>query len=100
MDLWDESLNISKLTSMLDGNSFILFIKKGDDVFGCSENGRLTFARMKDPAEEENLDDASFLAMNLKKMLAGDEDKEKLFTKKDLEDIEILDRDKLNDFFK
>ena len=78
---------------LLDNHDFVMFFKKGDDVFGCGEDGRVTFAKIKHPDEEcpsgwEK--DANFSALNLNKAVLGDP-VQHIFTYKDK--IKIIDRD-------
>ena len=92
----EESDNIG---SLLDGQGLILFFKNNDDIFGCGEDGRMVFARMKNPDEdspEEWADEANFIAQNLSKMIRG-EPSQGVFCKNDLKKIKVMDRDDVVD---
>lgn len=106
MDLWDEHLfeeDLSgKINSMIDSNSLILFFKKGEDLFGADEDGRVVFAKMKNPDEDMPdgwEDEASFSAQNLHKVMRG-EPAQHLFRHEDLKAIKIIDREKMVDLLK
>jgi hypothetical protein len=96
LDLWDEHEEVlGRVRSVIDGNGLLLFFRRGDDVFGAPEEGRIVFAKMKAPDEETPEDwakDASFSAFDLMKALAG-EVAQSIFSHKDLGGLEIMDRD-------
>ncbi len=101
LDLWDNQLRLEKVRTMIDGN-LVLFFTKDDEHFGCPEESRLVFAKLKNTDEDTDkswTDEAAFLALNLSKALSGeDEDEEppkKLFYKKDMDDMKIIDREDL-----
>lgn len=98
MDIWDENLKMEKVKSMIDGN-LVLFFGKDNEFFGCPEESRLVFAKIKSPDEDDDktwADEAAFLAYNLSKALNDDNEVPKrLFYKKDLNDIKIIDREEL-----
>jgi len=96
--LFEEEELDGKINSLLDSEGFILFFKKDDDFFGVSEDGRIVFAKMKNP-EDEDLpsgweDEASFSAQNLTKKMKG-EPATHLFKKEDLNSIKVMDREKM-----
>lgn len=79
MDIWDayllESDNEATIRNLIDQNSLIMFFKKDNDYFGCGEDGRIIFAKMKNPDKdlpEGWEDEASFTAVNISKMLRGE----------------------------
>jgi len=100
MDMWDtelaESAFDNKIKALVDGRGLILFFKKGDDIFGCDEDSRVLFAKMKNPKIEELPDnwdeEASFLANNLSRAIRG-ESTQNVFAKKDLKDIKVIDKE-------
>lgn len=100
MDLWDDSLAEqdleNKVRSLVDGSEFVLFFKKDDNVFGSSEENRVTFARLKNPEGADTAsgwkEEATFMAINLSNVVKG-EPTQSVFAKKDLKKIEVLDRD-------
>jgi hypothetical protein len=83
------------IQSMIDGNDFVLFFTKDNQIFAASEDGRLTFARMKHPDEEDAdwMKEASFGAVNLNQALEGRRS-ENIFNMVDLKKIKIIDRNK------
>lgn len=94
MTLWDEAIGEmdkeDRVRSLLDGQNFILFFKKDNGFFGAPEESRLTFARIKD--EEENMEDARFMAVNLIDALAG-KMTQNLFNSDDIKKIKIIDKE-------
>ena len=101
MHQWDQQLiseRKEKIKSMLDNGNLILFFSKDGEFFGCPEESRLVFAKIKNPDEDVTpawADEAAFMAYNLSKALTVDEIPQRLFYKPDISNIEILDRDKL-----
>lgn len=100
MDLWDEAVEQEKhadqIHAMIDGNGLIVFFYKDGEVFGAPEEGRLVFAKMKQPDEDTNSDwvkEASFTAFRLKDALEGRE-VASLFQKKDLKTLKVISREK------
>jgi hypothetical protein len=84
---------------LLDGKGYILFFKKGDDVFGAPEESRILFSKLKNP-DDDDIDwgenDSMFPAMNLLKALQGDS-QEDMFSQDDVPDIQVIDRDEAED---
>lgn len=89
MDKWD------KASKMFVENGLCLFFKKDGVLYGTTETGRITFARMKNPdSKEDNAwkKEASFTAYDLEKS----NDKEKVrrpFGFSDLKKITPIDQD-------
>ena len=84
----------SKIKMLIDGQNFIMFFIKDGVVYGCPEESRLTFARIKHPNKEDSdLDDARFTAINLFDALIG-KVTENLFTKKDIKKIKVISQEK------
>jgi hypothetical protein len=101
MDMWDEFLldeeAAAKIESLIDSAGHILFFKKGNELFGAGEDGRVVFAKMKHPDEEmpKNWEEeASFSADNLNKVVRG-EPPQHVFHKADLDEIQIMDREEV-----
>lgn len=96
LDLWDENLakeRDNQVSGLIDGNDFIFFFIKDGDIYGGTEDSRVTFARMKNPEDdgESWADEANFIAFNLDKALLGKQIKS-VFSKKDLPTLEVIDR--------
>ena len=101
MDIADEFMLESeietKINSLVDGQGCIMFFKKEDNVFGCTEEGRVVFARMKNPDDDLPkgwTDEASFSVYNLNKMVRG-ESGERVLKKDDLDSIKVIERDEV-----
>lgn len=99
MDQWDDYSEskdlVDKLKLITDGGKLILFIVKDDKIYGGPEDSRITFARMKNPSDEEPegwLKDAYFMGFDLLKLLKGEKD-QVLFGVDDLDNIEAIDKD-------
>lgn len=92
----------SKIRHFLDTQGLILFFKKDKDYFGADEDGRVVFARLKDPDDETPsgwADEATFSAANLSKMVQG-QPSTHIFSKNDIKKIKVVDRDKVIDSLK
>lgn len=100
INLWLEAeqkdAKIGKVQAMLDANNFLLFFKKDNSLYAAPEESRVTFARMKhpDPEDKAHQKEASFLAVDLDKALEG-EKAERIFNFKDIKDIQVIERDKI-----
>lgn len=92
MKQWRESLDIqNKIKLLLDGGNFIFFFKNKGILYGTGEHGRVMFAKMKDPNDEDQgwRDDANFTATNLFDLLAGKEN-QTIFSGKDIDNIQVI----------
>src|ERR1700753_1289691 len=91
MDIWDnfclyEDDHSSKIKMLLDGQNLIMFFTKDSQLYGCPEESRLTYARIRHPNKEDSdLTNARFAAINLYDALI-DKVTENLFTKKDIKE--------------
>lgn len=86
-----------KIESMIDEGEYILFFKKGGDIFAASEDSRVAFAKMKNPDADMPRnweEEASFTADNMDKMLRG-EPGQHVFSKKDINEMKVMDREKV-----
>lgn len=101
MDTWDQFLleqnNKNSIKAIIENNGLIMFFKKDKEYFGMSEDGRIIFAKMKNP--DDNLPDgwekeANFTAYNLNKMIKG-ETSQHVFDHKDIEKIEVVDQEEV-----
>jgi len=54
LNKWDAVLlsEQSQLDTILNGNNFVLYFKKDGAIYGTPEEGRVTFARMKQPLDD------------------------------------------------
>lgn len=69
MDKWDAS------SHLFSENDLCMFFKKDGVLYGTTESGRITFARMKNPESKEDRDwmkDATFVAYDLEKTASGE----------------------------
>jgi hypothetical protein len=90
MDRWDEARRL-----MLE-NDLCLFFKKDGRLYGATEVGRITFARMKNPENDEDRawrKEASFTAYDLEDTSKGEE-KTSVFGLADLPDIKTVSEEK------
>lgn len=81
-------------------DKYLFFFKKDGEIFGAPEESRLVYARLKNPDEDESwVEDADFSAFDLKAELNG-ETKQKIFNKKDINSIEIVNPEELKKILK
>ena len=95
IDKWDEAVDRQQIQDMIEGNNFVFFFKRKNEVFGAPEESRLTFAKMKTPDEdtpEEWAKDATFAAINFNRALQGERVKS-IFGQNDLREIKVIERD-------
>lgn len=100
LNLWSEQDKKEKQAKVrqLVENELIFFFKKDGDYFGCSEDGRLVFARIKNPDKDLSpkwFEEACFQVYNLSQTLKQDNIVRKIFYKKDIEDLKIVDREEV-----
>ena len=105
MDQWDKHCIIEEqeknaINDLLNKHGLSLFFKKGDDLYGSTEDGRITFAKLKANDEDDPMmpgfrDQARFIATNLLKAMIGDQDDsvENMFGLQDIPHIQICDRE-------
>ena len=99
MDIWDNCCFTedakSKVKMLLDGNDLLMFFIKDGQLFGCPEESRMTFARIKHPNKEDpsDLKDARFIAASLYDALKGVQTRN-MFGKKDMKSLKIISQEK------
>jgi len=101
LDEWDvfcaeEELK-DKIHSLLDSPSFVFYFTRGKDIYGAPEESRVTFARMK--TKDEDMpegweDEATFMGINLTKVVRNEGGNQSVFSNKDLKKIKIIDKEK------
>jgi hypothetical protein len=107
--LWEDALDDQqkkKIKMMLDNGSLLFFFRHNKEIYGASEGSRVTFAKMKDPDDEDHtpgwMKEAMFTATNLTKLGQG-EQVQTIFSEKDLKSIDVLSKDEayfaLEEFF-
>jgi hypothetical protein len=92
-----EQDNEDKIKHLIDGHNLILFFKKGDEYFGSGEDGRIVFARIKNPDEDTPdgwEDEASFSAFNLNKLAKG-EPCQHVIDSNSIKKIKVVDREEV-----
>jgi hypothetical protein len=100
MDKWDAQLRLEreeKIKDMLN-NSLLFFFQKNGEFFGGPEESRLIFAKLKDPDEDVTPawnDEAAFMAINLSRALESDDPPKRLFYKRDMDGLKVIDKDDL-----
>lgn len=80
---------------LLDGQNLLLFFQFEDNLYGATEQHRITFSKMKSPDEEatpEWIKEANFLAFNLTSALSGSPTQE-IFYSKDIDDISVVNKE-------
>lgn len=101
LDIWDtyllENDNEATIRNLIDQNGLIMFFKKGDDYFGCGEDGRIIYAKMKNPDDDMPdgwQDEASFTATNISKMVRG-EPSQQVLDYKSIKKLKVVDSDEV-----
>jgi hypothetical protein len=95
MNLWEEAESSVKIDSLIQNNELVLFFKKEGIIYGSSESGRVTFAKMKNPDKDLPdgwLEEANFVAYDLERAMKGQKI-QRVFSHKDLKEIKILDEE-------
>ena len=97
MDVWDGYLIENEMDSRVNEllAPFVFFFKKGKEIYGAGEDGRVVFAKMKHPDDDlppQWKTEASFSAHDLRKTIAG-EPAQHVFTHKDLKQIKVVDKE-------
>lgn len=86
--------HVDKINGIIEINGLIFFFIKDGEVYGAPEEGRMVFAMMKDPNDDNiGIEDASFAAYSMKQAIAGREIA-RAFNKKDLKGISVIDQKK------
>jgi hypothetical protein len=85
----------NKIELLLSGQPFVMFFKKGKEIYGATEEGRLTYAKLKSKEEGKGWNkEANFLAINLTKALEGHK-VHNMFSFKDIKEIQIMDKEEV-----
>jgi len=81
----------NKVSTILNGDDFIMFFKCDDKIFGAPEASRLTFATLMNPEEDDEMGikDMNFSAMDLIDLIQG-KSSERVFSHKDTPRIKII----------
>lgn len=82
-----------RVRAIIDRGDFVMFFSKDNDVFGATEDGRIVFASLKNPGDEEPIGwdkEATFMAKNLSNMIRGG-GTQVVFDHSDLKKIHIID---------
>lgn len=95
--IWHEQIADDKKTRarmILDGSNILFFFTYKGDLYGSGESARVTYAKMRDPDDEDHtpgwLKDASFSASNLFKCVDGETENQTIFSQKDMKDIDVI----------
>lgn len=89
MDKWDAS------SHLFSENDLCMFFRKDGVLYGTTESGRITFARMKNPESREDkewMKEATFLAYDLDRTASG-EKAMSVFGHEDAEKSKIVSQD-------
>lgn len=103
-DLWQEGAADEKrnrVKMILDGSNVIFFFLYKGDLYGASESGRVTFAKMLDKKDPDNTKgwrkEATWTATNLYQSVDGKKN-QTILGEKDLKDIKVIgDKDKVEE---
>jgi len=101
LDKWDavciQEKRDNHIRLLVDGQNFVFYFKFEGDIYATHEPQRVTFARMKNPSDDDDIDlgfeQAHFKAFNLTKALSGKMASPDIFYKDDIDRVEIVDRD-------
>jgi hypothetical protein len=102
LDRWDEHVSGEKIQTIIEDNGFVLFLKRGNSIYAATEDGRLTFARMKHPDPDDPkgyMKTATFTATDLTKALDG-EKVETVFNINDIKLTKVISQEKAEKFLK
>ena len=85
----------NRIEMLIDKLGLLLFFEKDQNIFGTNEDGRVVFAKIKNPDKDLPSgwdDEATFSAYNLNKLLNG-ENPHHIFDKKSIKGIQVLSRE-------
>lgn len=105
LDHWDQILfqenKKKQLDELFDKHDLTLFFRKDKHIYGCPEESRVIFAKLKAGDNFSAMmigkkEDVKFLAYNLTKAMHGNEDEaiQTLLGKPDLKSIKVISREK------
>ena len=84
-----------RLSALFERERLTLFFRRGEDVFGSSEDGRIAFASIKSGGDEKDApEDPTFTALNLSKLVKG-EIHFHVFDKRASRSAKVLDPDEV-----
>lgn len=86
-----------KVRNILNNSDLCFFFKRNDNFFGTGEDGRITFAKIKNPDEDDPEGwekEANFTAYDIEKLL-NHESGESIISKKDIKNIKVIDIEQL-----
>ena len=91
------------IEQIIDSHHFVFYFTKDDDVYGSDEDGRLAFAKLKNPdgdIPKPLQKELKFSAFNITRFYKEGYLSQTLFGKKDLSKIKIIDKDKVASYVK
>lgn len=91
MDKWDEAAKLFKESDLC------LFFRKDGSLYGTTETGRITYARMKNPESKEDENwgkEATFAAYDLEKSADGKKSMS-VFSKSDIKSMKMMTQDEV-----
>lgn len=96
MSVWENSVqNDNKIKiKKLIREELSFFFKFEDEFYGCPEDGRLVFAKLKVPDEDYHPswdEDAAIMALNITRGIKEDHIPKRLFYKKDIKKMNVVD---------
>ena len=94
----EKNNNKEKLKSIIKSSSVIFFFEKDGEFFAGPEESRVIFAKLKKPDEDVDTSwekEASFMGINLSNILKEGNPSKRIFYKKDMKDMKILDKEEI-----
>ena len=99
LDKWDTAQireeKHNQIRLLIDGQNFVMFFEKKNDIYGATEQHRVVFSKMVDPDEETTdawRDEAHFMAINLSQGVQGKPSQE-IFYLDDLDEINVISKE-------
>lgn len=105
ISIWREQLNkenIQKIKSLIQ-NELNLFFSFEKEIYGADEDARLVFAKLKIPDGDYDIswdEAASFVGFNITRGLKEDNIPKKMFYKKDIKNIKIINLEEVEKLLK
>jgi len=105
LSVWENKLetdNKLKIKQLIR-DELTFFFKLEDEYYGCPEDSRLIFAKLKIPDEDYVPswdEDAAFIAFNITRGIKEDNIPKRLFYKKDIKKMKVVDPNEIEKILK
>lgn len=94
IETWNVWLEGEKeLAKLINQYNISLFFKQGKEIYGAPEESRIMFAQIAN--KEMDGQEAMFPAYNIKRIMETGEGRMKMFTKKDMNSIKVIEPDEV-----